>query len=240
MGANVGAAAAFGAGLVSFLSPCVLPLIPAYLSFITGLSLAELGSGDRRVLDVLGPVLLFVAGFTLVFVGSGASASVLGQLLSRHQALLQRIAGAVIVLLGVYLLDVVRVPWLTGLHVDPARARSFGRGASFVLGLLFPFALGTCAGPVYGAILMLAADAGTVSTGVLLLGAYAAGLAVPFVAVGLLFGRLSGALRALQRHAKAINRGAGVVLIVTGALMLLGRFEQLGLWLGSVLPSVGG
>ncbi|TLM67398.1 MAG: cytochrome c biogenesis protein CcdA [Actinobacteria bacterium] len=235
VGTEVGALTAFGAGVVSFLSPCVLPLIPAYLTFITGLSLAELGSGERRTFDVLGPVLLFVAGFSLVFVASGASASVLGRVLSDHQELISRIAGAVILVLGIYLLDLVPMLWLRGLNVDPAAARKFGGGASFVLGLLFPFALGTCAGPVYGAILMLAADAGTVSTGALLLMAYAAGLAVPFVAVGLLFGRLSGSLRALQRHAKTINRVTGAVLALMGLAMVTGTFEKFATWLGSVI-----
>lgn len=240
MVAEVGLATAFGAGIISFLSPCVLPLIPAYLTFITGLSLAELGSGETRVRDILGPVMLFVAGFSVVFVATGASASVLGQVLSRYQDVISRVAGVVIVVLGVVMLDIVRLPWLSGPHVDPASARRFGRGASFVLGLLFPFALGTCAGPVYGAILMLAADAGTVTTGALLLTAYAAGLGIPFIAIGLFFGRLSGSLRALQRHAKTINRVGGVVLIAMGLLMLTGSFETIGAWLGSVLPLPSG
>lgn len=240
MSDQLGVVTAFGAGVVSFLSPCVLPLIPAYLTFITGLSLAELGSERRRVSDVLGPILSFIAGFSVVFIASGATASVLGQLLSRHAPALERVAGAVILLLGVLMLDIVRVPWLPGSRVDPARARSFGRWASVVLGMLFPFALGTCAGPVYGAILVLAADSGTLSTGVLLLAAYAAGLAVPFVAVGLLFGRLSVGLRALQRHAKAINRASGVLLVVMGLLMLTGLFERLSAWLGAAVPLLGG
>lgn len=237
MDAQIGLLTAFGAGLISFLSPCVLPLVPAYLSFITGLSVSELGSEERDVWAVLGPVLLFVAGFSLVFVASGASASVLGQLLVRFEDVLRIVAGVLVSLLGLLLLDFVHIPWLSALAVDPAKARSFGRGAAFVLGLLFPFALGTCAGPIYGAILVLAADSGTVSEGALLLVAYAAGVAVPFIAVGALFGRLSGSLRALQRHGRTINRIAGAILVVFGVLMLTGWIEHVGAFLGGVLPS---
>lgn len=237
MGSQIGLVTAFGAGLVSFLSPCVLPLVPAYLSFMTGLSVSELGSRERGVWGVLGPVLLFVSGFSIVFVASGASASLLGSLLLRYEDVLEFVAGAVVFLLGVLLLDLVHVPWLSSLSVDPARSRSFGRGAAFVLGLLFPFALGTCAGPVYGAILVMAAQAGTVARGAVLLVAYAAGLAVPFIAVGSLFGRLSGRMRSLQRHARTVNRVAGAVLLVMGVLMLTGWIDRVGALLGGLLPA---
>lgn len=237
MDSHVGFFAAFAAGIVSFLSPCVLPLIPAYLSFMTGLSVAELGSAERPK-GVLGPILLFVAGFTMIFVASGASASVLGALLLRFDRPLTIVAGMVVIALGVIMLDVVRSPWLPA--IDPARSRSFGRGTAFVLGLLFPFALGACAGPVYGAILVLAGRSGTVSQGAMLLVFYAAGLAVPFIAVGMLFGHVSGALKVMRRHAKAVNRVAGVLLVAVGILMLTGWLDRVGFFLDSLLPfSVG-
>lgn len=217
--------AAFGAGVVSFLSPCVLPLLPAYISFVTGMSLGELTGEDRRATRVLGPVLLFVLGFTLVFVALGASASVLGALLSANRELLSRAAGVVIAIFGVVLLDVVPLPWLHGGGgLNASGFRRFGPWAAVALGLAFPFALGPCAGPVYGAILTLAIDTRSVSSGALLLLVYSAGLAIPFVAVSLLLSRLAPALKWLGRHAKVINRIAGAVLIVMGVAMATGLF----------------
>ncbi len=230
---EVGPFAAVLAGVFSFLSPCVLPLIPAYISFITGLSLTELGSGNR-VRETAGPVLLFVSGFTAVFVASGATASVLGAMLLRFDRPLTLVTGVVLAAFGVVMLGIVRVPLLAS--VDISRAKVFGRGTAFVLGMLFPFALGACAGPVYGAILVLASRADTVGQGALLLALYAAGLAVPFIAVGLLFGSLTAPLRALQRHAKLVNRVAGALLLATGLLMLAGRLDDVGFFLDSLLP----
>lgn len=223
---GVGFVAAFGAGVVSFLSPCVLPLLPAYISFITGMSLGELSGGDRSVAKVLGPVALFVAGFTVVFVGLGASASVLGGLLNANRELLTRIAGVVIALFGVVLLDVVPLPFLHGGGVNAAGLRRFGPLASLALGVTFPFALGPCAGPVYGAILTLAIDSRSVSTGAVLLLVYSLGLALPFVLVSVLLGRLTPALRWLNRHAKTINRLAGAILVVMGVAIATGVFGQ--------------
>ncbi len=232
-------AAAFGAGLISFLSPCVLPLIPAYVSFMTGMSLAELTDGDRRSWRILGPVLLFVAGFSVMFVALGAGASVLGALLNANRILLTRVAGVVMMLLGVILLDVVRIPWLGGGRgVDAASFRKFGPMASFAFGLAFPFAVGPCAGPVYGAILTLAVDSRSVGTGALLLFIYSVGLALPFIAVSLLLDRLTGTMRWLSRHSVLIRRFAGAVLIVMGLAMVTGVIDQVSRLLQS-LPVIG-
>ncbi|MDO8915607.1 MAG: cytochrome c biogenesis protein CcdA [Coriobacteriia bacterium] len=239
MSASITLAAAFAAGLVSFLSPCVLPLIPAYVSFMTGMSLAELTSPDRRATKLLGPVLLFVAGFTVVFVALGAGASVLGSLLNANRVLLTRFAGIVLLLLGVILLDVVPVPLLRGgAGVNAATFRRFGGWASLVLGLAFPFALGPCAGPVYGAILTLAVDSRSVGVGSLLLLVYSIGLAVPFIATALLLDRAAVALKWLSRHAKLINRIAGAVLVAMGLAMITGFIDSVGIWLRAI-PVIG-
>ena len=224
MSTQVSIIAALGAGVVSFLSPCVLPLLPAYISFVTGMSLGELTGEDRRAARILGPVLLFVLGFTLVFVALGASASVLGAMLNANRELLSRAAGVVIAIFGVVLLDVVPLPWLHGGGLNASGFRRFGPWASFALGLAFPFALGPCAGPVYGAILTLAIDTRSVSSGALLLLAYSAGLAIPFIAVSLLLGRLAPTLKWFSRHSRAINRVAGALLVVTGVAMATGLF----------------
>jgi cytochrome c-type biogenesis protein len=223
---GVSIAAAFLAGLVSFVSPCVLPLIPAYISFMTGMSLAELSDGERRASSVLGPVLLFVVGFTTVFVLMGAGASAVGSVLVGNKLLLTRVAGGVLVLLGIALLDVVPLPFMRGGGIDAATFRRFGPWASLVLGLAFPLALGPCAGPVYGAILTLAADSRSVGAGALLLLVYSMGLAVPFVGVSLLLGRLTGAIRWFARNGKVVQRIAGAVLVVMGLAMLTGLIER--------------
>jgi cytochrome c-type biogenesis protein len=240
MGSQVSIFAAFGAGVISFLSPCVLPLVPAYISFMTGLSLAELTGADRRVSRVLGPVLLFVAGFTVVFVALGAGASVLGSLLVANKLLLTRAAGVVLVLLGIVLLDVVPLPFLHGGGgIDAAAFRRFGPAAAVALGMAFPFALGPCAGPIYGAILTLAVDSRSVGAGALLLLVYSIGLAVPFIVVSLLLARLAKTLRWIAAHSKAVQRIAGGVLVLMGLAMLTGLIEKAAPLLRAI-PFLGG
>ncbi len=242
MTGQVGTVVAFGAGVVSFLSPCVLPLIPAYVSFMTGMSLSELTGDGRRVSRILGPVLLFVAGFSVVFVAMGAGASVLGSLVSANRILLERVAGVVVIALGIVLLDVIPMPWLHGgAGVDAAHFRKFGPWASLALGVAFPFALGPCAGPVYGSILTLAVDSRSVGAGAVLLLVYSLGLALPFVAVSLLLGRLASTLAWLSRHARLIDRIAGAVLVLMGIAMVTGLFELFGTFLQTIplLRSIG-
>ncbi|MDP2182744.1 MAG: cytochrome c biogenesis protein CcdA [Actinomycetota bacterium] len=237
---SVGLAAAFAAGLVSFLSPCVLPLIPAYISFITGMSASELAKERAPLRVVLAPSLLFVAGFSLVFVALGASASLLGAFLVAYRLLLVRIAGGALLVLGFFMLGVIEVPWLYGeARFEMGKARAFGRGAALVMGMAFAFGWTPCVGPILGSILAVAGSSGSVGTGVLLLSAYSLGLGVPFVLVALLFGKLGGTLRWLGRHSLAINRVAGAVLIAVGVLMITGRLGVLSGWLSTVLPSVG-
>lgn len=231
---------AFAAGLISFLSPCVLPLLPAYLSFMTGLTTAELSDGDRSTAQVMVPAVLFVLGFTLVFVGLGASASLLGSLLSQYRVGLERVAGLVVVAFGVLMLGVVKVPWLYGeARVDLSKARAFGKGAALVMGVAFAAGWTPCVGPILGSILTLAGSTGSAAQGALLLLAYSAGLGVPFLLVALAFGRLRPLLGWLNRHALVVNRVAGVILIVVGVLIFSGRLALLGNYLSGVLPSWG-
>ncbi|MDZ4063184.1 MAG: cytochrome c biogenesis protein CcdA, partial [Coriobacteriia bacterium] len=206
---SIGLVAAFAAGLVSFLSPCVLPLIPAYISFITGLSASELAEDKAPLRVVLAPSLLFVAGFSLVFVALGASASLLGAFLLAYRLLLVRIAGGALLILGFFMLGVIKVPWLYGeARFEMGRARAFGRGAALVMGMAFAFGWTPCVGPILGSILAVAGSSGSVGDGVLLLSAYSLGLGVPFVLVALLFGKLGGTLRWLSRRSLTINRVA--------------------------------
>ncbi len=230
---------AFIAGVLSFLSPCVLPLIPGYLSFMTGLTTAQLEEGRPDVRRVLVPALLFVTGFSIIFVALGASASVLGQFISEYRSLIEMIAGAAVIAFGVLMLGVIRIPWLYGeARVDMEKSRAFGKGASLVMGMAFAAGWTPCVGPILGAILALASASGSATQGALLLLFYSAGLGVPFIAVALFLGRATPVLRFLKRHSVSVNRVAGGLLVVVGILILTGRLGMLATWLTDVLPSV--
>ncbi len=227
-------ALAFGAGVASFLSPCVLPLIPAYISFITGIAPGEAPDREGRLGDVLWPSLLFVAGFTLVFVVLGASASALGSFVRGFREPLTVVSGILIFALGFFMLGLIKVPWLYGeARFDLSKARRFGSGAAFVMGMAFSFGWTPCVGPILASILLLAASQAAVAQGALLLLVYSLGLGLPFVAVGLLFGKLKGALGWLNRHSRVVNIIAGSLLMVMGVLMTFG-------WFGLVTGYLGG
>jgi cytochrome c-type biogenesis protein len=239
MSGSVGLAAAFAAGVLSFLSPCVLPIVPAYLSFMTGLTISELSGDDVPLRVVLVPSILFVAGFSIVFVAFGASASVLGHFLVQYRSVVGRIAGLVVLAFGLLMTGWIKVPWLYGeARVGLERSRAFGRGAALVMGMAFAAGWTPCVGPILGTILALAASVGDVGRGALLLLAYSIGLGVPFILTALLFGRLKGLLRWMGRHTLVINRVAGIILMVVGVLMLTGRMGVLAGWLASALPGL--
>ncbi len=235
---SIGVVAAFVAGLLSFLSPCVLPLIPGYLSFMTGLTVADLEGGASRRASLV-PALLFVAGFSTVFIVLGASASILGSLLLEHRFWLERAAGLLVIAFGVLMLGLIRLPWLYGeARFDLSRARRFGPAAGFVMGAAFAFGWTPCVGPVLGAILALAGASASVGQGVVLLLAYSAGLGVPFVAVAALFGTMSPLLARVNRHALLLNRVAGTLLIAVGLLIATGRMSLLVGALARVVPQL--
>ena len=242
---------AFAAGLLSFLSPCVLPLIPAYLSFLTGLTVSELSQatgGDQGAepssalasrIDIIVPSLLFVLGFSIVFVGLGATASVLGRFLLDYRVLIEKVAGLVVIAFGVLMLGIIKVPWLYGeARMDLGRTRVFGRGAAVAMGMAFAAGWTPCVGPILGTILALAASTGDALRGAALLLAYSAGLALPFVLVALLFGRMSRLLSWLNRHALVVSRVAGVLLILVGVLILTGRLGVLAGYLTRLFPTI--
>jgi cytochrome c-type biogenesis protein len=254
-----GALAAFGAGILSFVSPCVLPLVPGYVSMVSGLSAAELeADGGATPSAALRPVLrgigLFVAGFTLVFVALGATASGVGRLLDGHQILLTYVSGAVIILLGSVLL-VSALParvWahagagtlhvvtrLTGEHRFDVRPSKLGAWAAPLMGMAFAFAWTPCIGPVLGVVLGLAAHNGTLAGGVMLLFAYSLGLAVPFVLVGLAFGRLTAALARARNWLWVVELAAGVILIVFGILLLTHNVSWISTRLSNLLNDLG-
>jgi cytochrome c-type biogenesis protein len=223
---TVGYAAAFGGGLVSFLSPCVLPMVPAYLSLITGLNVSELAEGRRgRLAGVVRNTLLFVAGFSAVFIGLGLSATAVGRTLAHHHTLLTRLSGLVVLAMALFMAAslVLRSPWL-GLEMrwnpDPPR---FGPLAAPVAGVAFGFGWTPCIGPVLASVLALAATEHGTAAGGGLLAVYSAGLAVPFLTVGLLYGRLLGAIAWVRRHALAITLASALVMAGFGVLLTFDR-----------------
>ena len=232
---------AAGAGFITFLSPCVLPLIPGYVAFITGMTTAELSDGKRSLSAILVPSLLFVAGFSIVFVALGASASAVGSFLSRYSDVLEIVAGAIIMLLGFFMLGIVKVPWLYGeARFEMQKARRFGPAAALIMGMAFAFGWSPCVGPILGSILMMAANSAEVSRGVVLLAVYSLGLGVPFVLVALMLGRIKPVLNWLNRHALVINRVAGVILMVLGVLILTGWIGRVVGYLSVIVPKIGG
>jgi len=238
MGQSVGVAVAFGAGLFSFLSPCVLPLFPSYLSFITGMSVSDLttdlGAAVRR--RVLAHSVLFVLGFSLVFVGLGASFSVLGQFLLDYRDWIRRVGGVLIVLFGLYIARLLPFALLGRTTQWQLREKPAGYLGSLVVGVTFAIGWTPCVGPILGAILSLAGTAETVERGVGLLVAYSAGLGVPFV---LSAAALGPALRFFKRYRPfipVVERLAGALLIVVGVLVYTNYYTVLNAWTISLTP----
>src|SRR5919201_1345430 len=208
--AGVGLLAALLAGIVSFLSPCVLPLVPGYLSAVTGVSAAELEqTGWRRV---IGPSLLFVASFSAIFILLGLSATAIGSTLNEHKLLLTKISAALIVAMGVFFVSALFVPRLSReWHLDALMSRA-GKGGPIVAGAAFAIAWTPCIGPTLGAILSAAAISDSVGRGAFLLAVYSAGLAIPFILTAVAFSRMTTAFAAVKRHYSLIIAGGGAIL----------------------------
>jgi cytochrome c-type biogenesis protein len=211
----------FAAGLVSFVSPCVLPLVPGYLSTVSGVSFAQMARRERGVgRSVAVASALFFAGFLAVFVALGASASVLGEVLAEHRLWLNRISGGLIVLFGLSLLGIGWSGSLGASWTQRVQTAARRRGGPAALGVAFAFCWTPCVGPILATILTVAGASASLQSGVLLLAVYGLGLAAPFVVVGFGFTRALAAFRRVQRHYGAIQRVGGVLLITMGALLL--------------------
>ena len=223
--AGVGVFAALAAGVVSFLSPCVLPLVPGYLSAVSGVSAAELDSAGWR--RILGPSLLFVASFSTIFVLLGLTATGIGSALQDHQQLLTKISAALIVAMGVLFVASLFVTRLNReWHVDALMERA-GKGGPIVAGAAFAVAWTPCIGPTLGAILSAASLSGSAGRGAFLLAVYSAGLAIPFLLTAVAFSRVTTAFTVLKRHYQAIIATGGVILIAMGIMIWTGELTQL-------------
>jgi cytochrome c-type biogenesis protein len=237
---DVSIPAAVLGGLISFLSPCVLPLVPPYLSYLAGTTLDELQAGDdwavrRRALLT---ALLFVAGFSTVFVLLGATASVLGQTLRQYLDILSTVAGIVIIIMGLHLIGLFRI----GLLYREARVE-VGRSAdvwgAYLMGLAFAFGWTPCIGPILAAILALAGSETSVARGALLLGAYSAGLGIPFVLAALAMKPFVAFLKRVRSRFGMIEKAMGAFLVLTGLAFLFGWITTASFWLLEAFPVLG-
>lgn len=227
------------AGLVSFLSPCVLPLVPGYLSAVSGVSVAELQRGERGLLRVLAPAIVFCLSFTAVFVALGMTATGLGSALQDSRGTLDKVAGAVIIALGLLFLLTPFVPRLNREWRPDALIARAGSGGPLIAGAAFAFAWTPCIGPTLGAILTAAATQDGLDDGALLLFFYSLGLSVPFLLTALAFTRAWGAFRWLRDRYLIITGVSGLVLIAMGMLLLTGELTRLNGEAQQALDSLG-
>lgn len=240
--ADVGLLGAFLGGLVSFLSPCVLPVIPAYVSVVTGLSVTSVQEGGRSHLRrVLGTAGGFVLGFSVVFVAMGLSLSAVGQALLGHRVLLTQISGLVVLAMALFLLAsmFLKAPWLyQEMRWHPSLDR-FGPFAAPVAGVAFGFGWTPCIGPVLTSVLAVAAGSGSAGQGTAMLVAYSAGLAVPFLGAALALDRLAGAFGFVKRHFAFLTVASALVLAAFGVLLAFNRMSLVTTLTQSLLSSVG-
>ncbi len=232
--ATLGLLIAFSAGILSFLSPCVLPLVPSYVTFITGMNLEDL-QRSRRTTFV--HAALFVAGFTLIFLALGAGATLFGQLMLRNRDIISRVGGALVILFGLYLLGVLNFGFLakdTRLHLAN---KPIGYLGTLLVGIAFGAGWSPCIGPILGAILTMAANESSLGQGMTLLLAYSMGLAVPFIVAALAVDRFMGFFAKVRRHMVWVNRTAGALLVFVGVLMVTNRFTMLATWLQDFTPA---
>jgi cytochrome c-type biogenesis protein len=235
--AGVGVFAALAAGVVSFLSPCVLPLVPGYLSAVSGVSASELESAGWR--RVLGPSLLFVASFSTIFIVLGLTATGLGSTLQDHKDLLTKLSGALIVAMGVLFVASLFVTRLNReWHVDALLERA-GRGGPIVAGAAFAIAWTPCIGPTLGAILTAASLSGSAGHGALLLAVYSAGLAIPFLLTAVAFSRMTTAFAVVKRHYQLIVASGGLILIAMGILIWTDQLTQLNIEAQKLMSELG-
>ena len=241
MSSSVSLAAAFLAGLVSFISPCVLPIVPGYLSFISGVNVAQFKGGNAPsdlVRRVVLTSLAFVLGFSTVFVALGAAATLIGALLQEHKRTFGMVGGILIIVLGLHTAGVFKIPFLLSEKRASVSSKPLGLLGAYVVGLAFAFGWTPCIGPILGAILLYASQQETVSQGVVLLSAYSAGLGIPFLlsalAVNLFFRASSG----LRRSMRAVEIVSGVLLVGIGLLLVTDRMTLISQYFSKLFPGL--
>ncbi len=240
MGFDVSVFGAFVAGLLSFLSPCVLPLVPPYLCFLAGVSFDEYSADDQALTgSVFRTALAFVLGFTTVFVLLGATASLIGQALTRHLETLSIIAGAVIVIMGLHFLGVLRLSWLMATKRADIEKKPPGIIGGYIVGLAFAFGWTPCVGPVLAAILFMAGSKDMAWQGAGLLFVYSLGIGLPFLAAALFAKPFLAMMSRAKRHMQTVERVMGGLLVVTGVLFMTGQMSNMAYWMLEAFPVLG-
>jgi cytochrome c-type biogenesis protein len=234
--ADVTLPVAAGAGVLSFLSPCVLPLVPPYLSYLVGETIDEMKAGERQVSRrAVMAALAFVLGFSTVFVLLGATASVLGQVVREHLQMLGTLAGAAIIVMGLHFLGLFRIPMLYR-EARVQITKPAGLWGAYLMGLAFAFGWTPCIGPILAAILSVAGSEDTVGRGALLLGVYSAGLGVPFLLAAFAMGPFTAASSRIKARFGLIEKAMGGLLVLTGIAFLTGAFSSFSFWLLETFP----
>jgi len=229
------------AGLLSFLSPCVLPLVPPYLCYLAGISFEQLndeaGGVDRRA--ILAKAVLFVLGFSTVFIALGATASTIGNVVSQYFDALAIVAGIILITMGLHFTGLFRI----GLLFREARFQAGGNSAgwlsAYLVGLAFAFGWTPCVGPVLAGILFMAGAEESMAQGALLLGAYSAGIGIPFLLAAVFSASFLGFMRRFRRHLGTIEKVMGGLLILTGILIMTGSMNEIGFWMQQMFPGLG-
>ena len=241
MGESVSLFTAFMAGLISFVSPCVLPIVPGYLSFISGVNLTQLKgepapAGLARRVGAMS--LAFVLGFSTVFVTLGAAATLVGAALQAYKRELAVVGGAVIIVLGLHTAGLLKIYWLLREKRAEVRTRPLGLAGAYVVGLAFAFGWTPCIGPILGAILLYASQQETVGQGVVLLSAYSAGLGIPFIAAGLAINGFFLASSRLRAHLRWFEVASGALLVAVGVLLVTDRLTVLAQYFSRMFPAL--
>jgi len=229
---------ALSAGILSFLSPCVLPIVPPYIAYMGGITMDEMSSQRSARARAIIAALFFVLGLSTVFLFLGFTASIFGQFFLQNQILLSRIAGVVIIIFGLHFLGVYRIPLLdreARLDVGDRGGSAFG---AYILGLAFAFGWTPCIGPQLGIILTLAATEASLARGTLLLGIYAIGLGLPFILTAIFIERATGVMTRMKRHMRLIERIMGLLLVAVGLALLTGAFSAFSFWLLETFPAL--
>ena len=237
---DVSIPAALLAGIVSFLSPCVLPLVPPYLIYLTGATIEHVAAGEQAAASkraVMLSALMFVLGFSTVFIALGASASIIGGLIRAWSAQLSIVAGIVIIIMGLHFLGLTRIALLMreGRLSIP---KPVGYGGAYAMGLAFAFGWTPCIGPILAAILSVAAAEATVTKGAGLLAVYSAGLGIPFLLAAFMIEQFSSLLARLKRHLASVERAMGVLMVLTGVGFLTGSMSSISIWLLETFPAL--
>ncbi len=231
------------AGMLSFLSPCVLPLVPPYLCFIGGVSLEQISEEEELPPGVMRAVVLsavvFVLGFSTVFISFGATASTIGQFVADYMDTLSKIAGGVIIVLGIHFMGIIRIPILYREARFHAEKKPAGLIGPYIIGLAFAFGWTPCVGPVLAAILMVAGSESSITYGMGLLAVYSAGLGIPFILAAMAMKPFMNLMARFRRHLQTVERVIGALLVLTGILFMTGSMADIAYWILEAFPDLG-